>query len=76
MVNTATLANIPYQMEVLEGGTTDARAIQLARAGVPTGCISIPCRYIHAPSEMVDYADVQAVLRLLKALVSQPVDLG
>jgi endoglucanase len=76
MVNTATLANIPYQMEVLEGGTTDARAIQLARAGVPTGCVSIPCRYIHAPSEMVDYADVQSVIRLLKALVSQPVDLG
>lgn len=76
MVKTATQANIPYQLEVLEGGTTDARAIQLARAGVPAGCVSIPCRYIHAPSELVDYADVQSVVHLLKALVSQPIELG
>lgn len=76
MVSAAVKANIPYQLEVLEGGTTDARAIQLARAGVPTGCISIPCRYIHAPSEMVDFADVQATVQLLHALISQPVELG
>jgi endoglucanase len=75
MVRTAAQANIPYQLEVLEGGTTDARAIQLSRAGVPAGCVSIPCRYIHAPSEMVDFADVQSVVRLLTALVSQPIDL-
>lgn len=76
MVQTATRANIPYQMEVLQGGTTDARAIQLARAGVPVGCVSIPCRYIHAPSEMVDYADAQSAVRLLIALISQPIELG
>jgi endoglucanase len=76
MVQTAARANIPYQMEVLQGGTTDARAIQLSRAGVPTGCVSIPCRYIHAPSEMVEYADVQSAVRLLIALISQPVELG
>ena len=45
----------PYQLEVLEGGTTDARAMQITRAGMPAGCVSIPCRYIHSPSEMVDY---------------------
>ena len=73
MVNTADHAHIPYQIEVLEGGTTDARAIQLTRAGVPAGCVSIPCRYIHAPSEMVDYNDVQNAKRLLLALISQPV---
>jgi len=73
MVHTADKAQIPYQIEVLETGTTDARAIQLTRAGVPVGCVSIPCRYIHAPSEMVDYNDVQNAVRLLLALVSQPV---
>jgi endoglucanase len=76
MVRTAVQKNIPYQMEVLEGGTNDARAIQLARAGVPAGCISIPCRYIHSPSEMIDYADVQSTVYLIQALVSQPVELG
>jgi tetrahedral aminopeptidase len=76
MVDTAEKAGIPYQLEVLEGGTTDARAIQLARAGVPVGCMSIPTRYIHSPSEMVDYKDVQQAVRLLVELVSHPIALG
>jgi len=72
MVRAAEQEGLPYQMEVLEAGTTDARAIQLSRAGVPAGCLSIPCRYIHAPSEMVDTNDVQNGVRLLQALLSQP----
>jgi len=75
MVNTAEKTKIPYQMEVLEAGTTDARAIQLTRAGVPAGCISIPCRYVHAPSEMVDYNDVQNAVKLLHTLVKNVVNL-
>ena len=76
MVETAKQAGIPYQLEVLEAGGTDGRAIQLTRAGVPTGCLSIPCRYIHSPSEMVDKHDVQNSVKLLVALLSQPVKLG
>jgi tetrahedral aminopeptidase len=56
-------------LEVLEGGTTDARAMQVSRAGVPVGCLSIPCRYIHSPSEMVDYNDVQNAVKLLVELL-------
>jgi endoglucanase len=73
MVATAEAAGLPYQMEVLEGGTTDARAIQLARAGVLAGCLSIPTRYLHSPSEMVDYNDVQNAVRLMIALLSGPI---
>lgn len=76
MVQAAEGADIPYQLEVLEHGSTDARAIQLTRAGVPAGCLSIPCRYVHAPSEMVDYDDVQNAVTLLVELLSGPVDLG
>lgn len=76
MADTAEKAGILYQLEVLEAGTTDARAIQLSRAGVPSGCLSIPTRYIHSPSEMVDYNDVQNSVRLLVALLSAPVELG
>jgi tetrahedral aminopeptidase len=76
MADTAEKAGIPYQLEVLEGGTTDARAIQLARAGVPVGCMSIPTRYIHSPSEMVDYNDVLQAVRLLVELISNPIHLG
>jgi tetrahedral aminopeptidase len=76
MVRTAEKAKIPYQLEVLEAGTTDARAIQTTRAGVPVGCLSIPTRYIHSPSEMVDFNDVQNSVRLMLALLSQPVKLA
>ena len=75
MVQTAEKAGLPYQLEVLEGGSTDARAMQIARGGMPAGCVSIPCRYIHSPSEMVDTNDVQNAVRLLVALLSQPVTL-
>jgi len=75
MVRTAEAADIPYQLEVLEFGGTDARAIQLTRAGVPAGCLSIPCRYVHSPSEMVDFDDVQNAVRLLLELLRRPVQL-
>lgn len=75
MVKGAEKLSLPYQMEILEGGSTDARAMQLTRAGIPAGCLSIPCRYIHSPSEMVDFADVQNAVTLLIELVSHPVKL-
>jgi tetrahedral aminopeptidase len=75
MVKTAEKAKIPFQMEVLEGGSTDARAIQISRAGVPAGCISIPCRYIHTPSEMIDINDAQNSVRLLVELLKQKINL-
>ncbi|MCB8943008.1 MAG: M42 family metallopeptidase [Ardenticatenaceae bacterium] len=68
-------ANIPYQLEVLVGGTTDARPIQIANAGSAAGCISIPTRHLHTPSEMVDSRDVEACISLLVAILSQPIDL-
>jgi endoglucanase len=74
MVRAAESEGLLYQLEVLEGGTTDARAMQLTRAGVPAGCISIPCRYVHSPSEMVDVQDVQNAVSLLLAMISHPVD--
>lgn len=75
MVQCAEKAGLPYQLEVLEGGTTDARAMQISRAGMPAGCVSIPCRYVHSPSEMVDLRDVENAVHLLAALLSQPVTL-
>jgi endoglucanase len=76
MVRRAEAARVPYQLEVLQAGTTDASVIQLTRAGVPSGCISIPCRYVHTPSEMVDLADVEGAVKLLSAILSRPMDLG
>jgi tetrahedral aminopeptidase len=75
MVRTAEKAGLPYQLEVLERGGTDASAIQLSRSGVPAGTLSIPCRYVHSPSEMVDYDDVHNAVRLMVELMSHPVQL-
>jgi len=67
-------AGITYQLEVLEGGSTDARSMQLAGPGSAAGCISIPCRYIHSPSETVDASDVEGCVKLLVAVLSGEID--
>jgi len=63
--STAQEHDIPYQLEVLEFGSTDASAVQVSRAGVPAGAISIPCRYVHTPSQVADYNDACGAVRLL-----------
>lgn len=65
MEDAAKKANVPYQFEVLTGGATDAMAIHLTRSGVPSGTLSIPCRYVHAPCETVDLGDMDACVKLL-----------
>ena len=63
--STAQANDIPYQLEVLEFGTTDASAVQISRAGVPAGTVSIPCRYVHTPSQVADCNDARNAVRLL-----------
>ncbi|MDQ4043868.1 MAG: M42 family metallopeptidase [Chloroflexota bacterium] len=57
--------DIPYQLEVLPRGGTDAGAIQRARGGAYTGTISIPCRYIHSVNEAAHERDIDASVQLL-----------
>ena len=62
-------AGVPAQTDIISIGGTDAGVIQIARSGVPTGGLSIPCRYIHAPCEAVSIDDVKnAALLLAEAL--------
>ena len=68
MVRLAEADQIKYQLEVLEAGGTDAGAIHLTKSGVPSGTISIPCRYVHSPSEMVDLDDVENCVKLILAI--------
>jgi len=75
MERSAQKAKISTQREVLTGGSTDARAIQLTRSGVPTGGLVIPCRYVHSPSEMIDYSDAENAVKLLTAMLNAPIDL-
>ncbi len=68
MVDLAKEREIPYQMEVLEFGGTDAGTIHLTGAGVPSGVVSIPCRYVHTASEVVSIDDVEASVKLIVAV--------
>lgn len=74
MIDTAEKKGISYQREILMMGSTDAAGIHLSRAGVPSGVISIPCRYTHSVSETVDMSDVQASIDLLAAILSNPIE--
>ena len=61
---------IPSQAEVMGGDTgTDADAIASVRTGVPAGLVSIPLKYMHTPTEVVQLSDVEDVGRLLAAYV-------
>lgn len=68
LINLAEANNIPYQIEAIARPTgTDAREIQVAGTGIQTGLISIPCRYMHTPSEVVSLADADSAIALLSA---------
>ncbi len=58
---------IPYQMEVLQGGGTDAGAIHTSAGGILTGGVSIPSRYVHSAAEMIDKRDLEGAIRLIAA---------
>jgi endoglucanase len=57
--------NIPYQLEVGSGGTTDATAIHLTKEGIPTGVISMPTRYIHTPVSVLSMSDLEKSAELI-----------
>ena len=55
-----------YQIQAEPRPTgTDARAIQVARGGIPCGLVSVPLRYMHTPTEVVCLKDLQATVDLL-----------
>ena len=68
LYETATREQIPFTISASAGRTgTDADAIHLSRAGIPTGGVSIALRYMHSPVEMVQLEDIDACARLIAA---------
>ena len=63
--------DIPYQVRRTTGGGTDAGAIHLARGGVPSAGVSVPCRYIHAPAAICSKADIENTMRLMTAVLAE-----
>ena len=70
LVAAAEAEQIPYAIEAAPRGTsTDADAIYTSRRGIATGVVSVPCRYMHSPNEMVDLDDLDRAAALLAAWV-------
>jgi tetrahedral aminopeptidase len=66
LIKTADAHKIPYQLAAAGKATgTDANAIQINRAGVAAGLISIPNRYMHSPVEMISLDDIDKAADLL-----------
>jgi putative aminopeptidase FrvX len=68
LVAAAEAEQIPYCVEAAPRGTsTDADAIYTSRRGIATGLLSVPCRYMHSPNEMVALDDLDRAAGLLAA---------
>lgn len=66
---TAKKHDIKIQLEVGDGGNTDASAINFERGGIPSVPVSVPARYIHSPVEVIDLKDLQGAIELLRLSV-------
>ena len=63
---TAEEADIPFQLEIMNGRTgTHADELAVALGGVTAGLVSIPLKYMHTPAEVIDCQDVENTARLL-----------
>jgi endoglucanase len=60
---------IPWQYKVPFFGSTDAGAIHLTGKGVLTGIVSVPCRYLHSPSSVLDLQDFEHTVSLVIELI-------
>ncbi len=71
IINAAKKANIPIQLCAEVGSwVTDADRIHSAAYGIPTGYISIPRRYAHSASELLDIRDAEATVNLIVAVIN------
>jgi endoglucanase len=62
---TASQNGIPWQLKKYVSGGNDAGALQTGRGPVPTGVLSVPCRYIHSPSSVAKLSDIEAQFALI-----------
>jgi putative aminopeptidase FrvX len=71
IINIAREIDIPYQLEVLYGGTTDAMAVAFRREGIRAAALSIPTRYVHSPVELLDVSDAVDAATLLRHVIEK-----
>ncbi len=67
---TAEKASLPHQLQVGNGGTTDATAIGITKTGIPCSVVSVAARYIHSPVEVLSLKDLEQTAALIAAAIS------
>jgi endoglucanase len=73
MLEAALKNNIAHQIDIIDGGMTDGAAIYTNREGILTGILSIPTRYIHAPSSVFNIKDIESAVKLAVATIRKAV---
>jgi len=71
LIETAGAEKLPYQFKRPGVGGTDAGAVHLARAGVPSAAVSVPARYIHAPAAVINLVDFWNSVKLMRATLGR-----
>jgi endoglucanase len=71
LVETAEAMGIPYQFRQPGRGGTDAGAIHVQRAGIPSISVSVPGRYLHTPTSLLRIEDWKNSLMLVHAALSR-----
>ncbi len=69
LTSTAVTNKIAWQLKKYISGGNDAGALQTRKGPIPTGVLSVPCRYIHSPSSVANLADVEAQYALVDAFL-------
>ncbi|WDL97198.1 M42 family metallopeptidase [Alicyclobacillus sp. ALC3] len=71
VISVAEKHDVPYQLRRVKAGSNDFGAIHQARGGVIGGGISVPVRYIHAPSQIASLDDFENTVRLVRAVLTE-----
>ncbi|MEM0120123.1 MAG: M42 family metallopeptidase [Thermoprotei archaeon] len=62
---------IKHQIKKPGFGGTDGGPLHLGGSGIPTGVISVPCRYIHTPNSYMNLSDVDEALKLAETFIHE-----
>jgi endoglucanase len=73
MLEVAAKNNIAHQIDIIDGGMTDGAVIYTNREGILTGILSIPVRYIHAPSSVFNIKDIKSAVELAVATIKKAI---
>lgn len=72
LIENAEHEKIPYHIKKPIFGGTNAGRIHLAREGIPSSVVSVPCRYIHSPTSLLSIEDIYNTLKLVSAFIRNP----